>query len=304
MRSVAHFFLQFSRHPADQDRLHQAVQLNGIRPVFNAGEGIPVYIANGAAKLDRVAQRFIQLARQRHVARRSEQVARDRLRCEECADLEQLQGRLVSLGQAVQRNIPRGGDRQRVIRGRSNVQQFGSLFLYELQVFARSHTGRRAPGRRLLDGQRKIAQRFGQLIGFDVRQIRRTSTEQFLAFLAGENVYRKGVGNSVPLWVPGGNEDLARASGGEEGTNRADILGVVEHDEPVTVRPARAKSLGYRGHRDVGFAADVETETLRERSEGGKNLPGLLGRNPPDHFVFMGVPVNVFDGDLGFPNPR
>ncbi|GGN45177.1 hypothetical protein GCM10011578_096860 [Streptomyces fuscichromogenes] len=61
MRAVPHVRLLLRGHAVDQDRLDQTVQLDGVVPVLDAGQGVDIDLPDGPAEPDRVAQGLVEL---------------------------------------------------------------------------------------------------------------------------------------------------------------------------------------------------------------------------------------------------
>lgn len=79
------------------------MQLDGVVPVLDAGQGVDVDLSDGPAELDRVAKGVVQLGGDGGAARVVEQAAGDRLGGEEGADLEELERGGIALFELAQR---------------------------------------------------------------------------------------------------------------------------------------------------------------------------------------------------------
>src|SRR5207249_4615366 len=100
-----------------------------------------------------IAQRLVQLPGDGQAADTGEEVAGNRFRREEGADLEELVGGRAAGFQLVEGNVPGGGDRDLVTGRGGRVQDFGDLFVEKAEIFADGHAGFRAPRGGLLDGE-------------------------------------------------------------------------------------------------------------------------------------------------------
>jgi len=110
--------------------------------------------------------------------------------------------------------------------------------LEDFQVLARGHARRDPPGRGLFDCQGKVAQRFRQMAGVRVGDIRVAASQQPHAFVPAEDVDLQRVRLQRPVGVPRGHEDLSAAAGWHHALDRFQILRVVEYQQPIIVRMA------------------------------------------------------------------
>lgn len=170
--------------------------------MVDTGEGVAVDLPDGAGQPHRVVEGPVQLGVDRGPAQAREDGAGNGVRREVGAELEEAQGGEAAGLQMVEGDVPRGGDRQLVVRRRGHLEELAALVLEQPQVLRHRHPGLRPPGRGLFQGEREVAEGVGEEVRVGVGEIVGTgAAQQLLALLPGEDVDFEGGADHAPAAV-------------------------------------------------------------------------------------------------------
>ncbi|EPJ38647.1 hypothetical protein STAFG_4285 [Streptomyces afghaniensis 772] len=307
---VTHPRALFAAQLGQEHGLEQTVHLEGVRPRVDLDQGELAEVTDGAVQFDRLAQQGVDLGRDADAPAAAQHGPRDGLGRHAGADVEQLPGAGVVLLDALQRDVPGSRDGDRVVGVRVEFEDLRAALGQQVEVLVDLHARDGPPGARLLHRERQVAQGLGEPVGVLGGQVGGTLLEQFDRLLPLEDVHRQRCGHPFPGAVPGGDDDLPGAVGGEVGAYRLDVLGVVEDEQPVVVRGSGAQRFEHGGHGGVGrggaqavLTGRSDAQLGRELGEGGQDEALAFGGDPADHLVVVLVGVDVLQRQLGLSDP-
>ncbi len=290
-----------SRGMVAQDSLHEPVhdQPAGGR----ADQPEPTHPGHPIREHQRITgHRTQQLGQPGRPVGGGEQGLRDRFRAE--VGQQPQQSHRARIVQPVHRDGPRCGHRQRIARRLAPGEQLPGPVGQQPFIGASRHAsgGQPAPG--LCQHQREIPHHRGEPPGLGVSQPGAAAVEQADRVRAGQHIDLHGLCPPRPCRVPGGHQHLpATASHRQHPEQRRRRTGVVDHQQPPTERLAPAEGLHQPADLVLGgVRGRYPHPDGQVNQRGHRQRVGLTGY-PPQQVVVGGMPVGVFDGELGFPDP-
>ncbi len=149
----------------------------------------------------------------------------------------------------------------------------------------------------LRERERQIAQRLGEQLGGAVVAAAAAAEEERDRVLAREPAQRDGDREAAPARVARGDDHVARARRRQVRRHVRGLARAVEDQQPAAVLGEPA-ARGLHGEALIGLGARAQAEREGELGEVRREQRRLLGAQPPDHVVLVGVAVGVLDREL------